>query len=156
MKIPYKTFKLMVLIPAVYNGDEIEIDVQLNNDSLYHTDISVAEAIDMKPGDTVHIRGRILFDHEDTLYEFITIYMSEAVLTEFIEKYGFNKITDTIGMKVKFIYAVHCSEDFYNEEKKEEIIACKLLKILSNQDEKSTDKSNTSSEMRDYFTDGMK
>ncbi len=156
MKISYNEYKLMLLRPAVYNGEEIEIDVQFNNDSLYHTDFSVAEAIDMKPGDTVHIRGRILFDHEDTLYEFITIYNSEAVLAEFIEKYGFNKITATIGMKVKFIYAVHCSEDFYNEEKKEEIIACKLLKIQSNQDEKSIDESNTSPKMRDYFIDGMK
>lgn len=156
MKTPYKTFKLMLLRPAVYNGEEIEIDVQFNNDSLYHTDFSVAEAIDMKPGDTVNIRGKIRFYDEDTSYEFITVYMSESILTEFIDKYGFNKITATVGMNVKFIYAVHCSEDFYNEEKKEEIIACKLLQILSNQGEKSTDKSNTSSEMRDYFTDGMK
>lgn len=152
MKTPYKAFKLMLLRPAVFNGEEIKIDLQFNNDSLYHTDFSVAEAINMKPGDTVHIRGRIRFENEDISYEFITIYMSESVLTEFIEKYGFNKITTTVSMKVKFIYAIHCNEDFYSEEKKEEIIACKLLEILSNQDDKSTDESNTLPETKNYFT----
>lgn len=147
MKIPYKTFKLMLLRPAVYNGEEFEIDVEFSNDSLYRTDFSVADAINLKTGDTVHIKGKIKFENEATSYEFITVYISESILTEFIDKYGFNKITTTVGMEVKFIYAVHSSEDFFNEGKKEEIIACKLLKILAHQDEESTDERKISHEI---------
>lgn len=131
MKIQYETFKLMLLRPAVYNGEEIEIDVQFNNDSLYRTDFAIADAIDMKNGDTASIHGKVCFDNEDSSYEYVKIYMSESVLTKFIEKYGFSKISADVSVKAKFIYAVYNSEEFYDEEKKEEIIACKLLEILS-------------------------
>lgn len=82
--------------------------------------------------------------------------MSESVLIEFIEKYGFCNISADVRIKAKFVYAVYTSGEFYDEEKKEEIIACKLLEMLSHQDEKSTDESNTSPKMRDYFIDGIK
>lgn len=131
MKTSYQTFKLMLLRPAVYNGEEIEIDVRFDNDFLHHTDISEAEVIDMKPGDTVSIRGKICFDDEDSSCEYITIYMSEDILTEFIDNFGFGKITAAIRMRVKFIYAVQNNKDFCFEEKKEEIIACKLLEIFA-------------------------
>lgn len=156
MKMSYKTFKLMLLRPAVYNGEEFEIDVQFNNDSLYRTDFAVVDAINMTHGDTASIHGKVCFDNGDSSYEYIKIYMSESVLTEFIERYGFNKINATVSIKAKFVYALYSSEEFFDEDKKEEIIACKLLKILSNQDEKSTEESNTSPEIRDYFTDGTK
>lgn len=156
MKISYNEYKLMLLRPAVYNGEEFEIDIQFNNDSLYRTDFSIAEALNLKNGDTASIHGKVCFDDKESSYDYIKIYMSESVLTEFIEKYGFSNISADVIIKAKFVYAIYASGEFYDEETKEEIIACKLLEILSHQDRKSTDKSNISPEMRDYFIDGMK
>ncbi len=156
MKISYSKYKLMLLRPAIYNGEEFELDVQFNKDSLYRTDFAIAEALNMKHGDTASIHGKACFDNEDSSYDYIKVYMSESVLTKFIERYGFNKINATVSIKAKFVYAVYNSDEFYDEGKKEEIIACKLLEILSHQDEMSIDESNKSPEMRDYFADGMK
>lgn len=66
MKIPYKTFKLMLLRPVVYNGEEIEIDVQFNKDSLYRTDFAIDEALNMKHGDTASIHGKVCFNNEES------------------------------------------------------------------------------------------
>lgn len=156
MKISYNEYKLMLLRPAVYNGEEFEIDVQFNNDSLYRTEVAIAEALNMKHGDTASIHGKVCFDNKESIYDYISIYMSESILTEFIEKYGFSNISADVSIKAKFVYAVYSSGEFYDEEKKEEIIACKLLEILSYQDKKPINERSTSPEMSDYFADGMK
>lgn len=76
MKISYNEYKLMLLRPAVYNGEEFEIDVQFNNDSLYRTEVAIAEALNMKHGDTASIHGKVCFDNKESIYDCISIYMS--------------------------------------------------------------------------------
>lgn len=145
MKMSYNKYKLMLLRPAVYNGEEFEIDVQFNNDSLYRTDFAIAEALNMKHGDTASIHGKVCFDNKDSEYDYISIYMSELVLTDFIEKYGFSKISADVSIKAKFVYAVYASGEFYDEQKKEEIIACQLLEMQTKQAEKLAVESNVPS-----------
>lgn len=136
MKSSYNEYKLMLLRPAVYNGEEFEIDVQFNNDSLYRTEVAIAEALNMKHGDTASIHGKVCFDNKESTYDYINIYMSESILTEFIQKYGFSNISADVSIKAKFVYAIYDSGEFYDEEKKEEIIACQLLEIQTKHDER--------------------
>ena len=156
MKICYNIFKLMLIRPAVYNGEEFEIKASFDEASLYRTDIATTAAIHTEAGDTASIRGKICFEDENSLCEYITIYVSENTLTEFITKYGFNKISATVKMKVKFIYAVHSPNDFCGDERKEEIIACQLIEILPEQNTDIEIENTMSAEMQDYFADGMK
>lgn len=126
MNITYEDFKLIQLRPAKYSGKEITLEVQFNGHNLYRTDINEARALGFKPGDTVSINGKVQFDNDDSSYEFVTIYMSEDVLTEFIEKFGISKITSKVNMKLKYVYAVY-EEDPFMEEKQQEIVGFILL-----------------------------
>ena len=123
MKITHNELKLMLMRPAVYNGEEFEIDVQLENASLRRTDLAEADAIGMKPGDTASIRGEAFFGDAA---ERVTVYMSEDILTEFVERYGLESVTDAVTMRVKLTYATN---EYYGCP--DEIIACKLLEIRS-------------------------
>ena len=65
MKLSYKKFRLMLLRPALYNGEEVELEVQFEESSFWRTNCVLANAIDLKPGDTVKICGRACFDEYD-------------------------------------------------------------------------------------------
>jgi hypothetical protein len=79
--------------------------------------------------------------------------MCEDALTEFIDKVGFSEPKGKFRVRVKFIYAIYSASEFdYDEPKKDEIIGCKLLNFSSIEDEWE----NLSTEIKDYFMDGMK
>lgn len=130
MNITCEDFKLIQLRPAKYSGKEITLEVQFNGHNLYRTDINEARALGLKPGDTVSINGKVQFDNDNSSYEFVTVYMSEDVLTEFIEKFGISKITSKVNMKLKYVYAVY-EEDPFIEEKQQEIVGFILLGLTS-------------------------
>ena len=56
--------------------------------------------------------------------------MSEKILSEFIEKYGVSEINTVIRMRLEFVYALYSENEPCFDEKKEELIACKLLQLL--------------------------
>lgn len=145
----------MLLRPATYSGEEIEVEVHFDDAMLFRADYNESTAVDMKPGDTVSVCTKVYFK-DTAAYEYISLYISEQNLTEFISCFGFKNITAIVNMKVEFIYAIHDGGELCLVNQKEEIIACKLLEILSYQDEKSTDERNMLPEIRDYFADGMK
>lgn len=152
-KLSKNEFKTMLLRPALYNNKEIEIDIDCKNSCIHRTEITEATAIDMIPGDTVSIYVRAFFDDGDLLGEYITMYMSGNCLSDFIEKVGISNITAKLRVKVKFIYTIYSTDNFdYEEGKKEEIIACKLLEILPLPDKKSL----ADTQIHDFFADGMK
>lgn len=125
MKTSYEDFRVMKLRPAINNGKEIELSVQIDS-YLSRTTYYDSVALGLKPGDTVSVRGRICFDSTRTR-EYITIYMSEKILTEFINKFGSDKIVAEVNVKADFVYAIvnKPSEDGF-EETHEELLACKL------------------------------
>lgn len=131
MALTDKDFKIMLLRPAVFNGREIELNIQFNNASLYRTEYIIAQTLDMTPGDTASIGGRVCYDDEDELsFDYIKIYISENTLGEFIEKYGTSGINTLIRMRLEFIYELYSENEPCYDEKKDELIACKLLQLL--------------------------
>ena len=125
----YEEYKIMGLRPAFYNGTVFEIDVEFKDTSAFRVDIDVAKAINMTVGDTVRISGKVFGEEAD--YEYISIYMCGDALTDFIGKYGVNKITiDRVHMKLKQIYAVYKCNDYSVEPREEEITAYKLIEII--------------------------
>lgn len=125
MKTSYEDFRLMKLRPAINNGKKIELSVQIDS-YLSRTTYYEAVALGLKPGDTVSVRGKVCFDGSSTR-EYITMYMDDKILTEFINKFGSDKIVAEVNIKADFVYAIvnKPSEDGFAETN-EELIACKL------------------------------
>ncbi len=153
MKTSYKDFKIMLLRPAVSDGKEVEICMDFDNDSIYRTQADDALSLGLKPGDTAHIRGKIRFDGDNSQCEYITLYMSESLLEEFIEKYGFYKICASVRMKAVFNYVLQ-NKEYGLAEQNEELLAFKLSELITEHENDSI--YIQTPELRDYFEDGMK
>ncbi len=124
----YEEFMEIELRPAYYNGTVFEIDVEFNEASVFGVGIEVAKAINMVTGDTVRIGGKVCGEGSD--FEYINVYMSGDILTEFIEKYGVRKITNSVRMKLELVYAVYDCNDYGFEPREEEITAYKLIELI--------------------------
>lgn len=131
MKLNYDEFALRFLRPAVFNNEELELEVKFEDASLYHVNIDTAKAIDAVVGDTVCIRGCACFVENESLthHKYFAMYMSGEELTSFINKFGVRDITETVKVRMKLIYAVLEKENYTGTEY-EEIIAFKLLKLI--------------------------
>lgn len=128
MKITYEEFNAMELRPAYYNGTQFEIDIDFRKVSPHRVGIEVSKAINAVVGDTVRISGKVFIENSDFIN--IDVYMCGDVLSDFIEKYGSGRITETIKMKLERVYAVYECNDYSFEPNKEEIAAYKLIEII--------------------------
>lgn len=127
----YDEFMLRFLRPAIFNGEELELDVEFEKASMYSVNINKVRALKMPVGDTICIGACIHFIESDTKThdKFITIYMSGDELTKFINKYGARDISDKIKMRVKHVYEVLEKEN-YSDTEYEEIIGFELLSLI--------------------------
>ncbi len=125
MKTKYEKFKEMSLRPSYYNGTQIEVDVDFDNASLVSVGVKVANALNMIPGDTVAINGKVR--GEDFEYENINVYICGDTLTDFIRRHGIAKIRGIVRAKLEQAYAVYEYKDYGSEPKVTEIIAYKLV-----------------------------
>ena len=103
----YEAFKLMELRPAVYKGREIDlVPVVFCENNMYKVDVEEIESLGMEIGDTVKLGGKIISDEEPYEIIYIDLYLSEDILTEFIEKYGYKKIKGKVIMKLQLLHEV--------------------------------------------------
>lgn len=103
----YEAFKLMELRPAVYKGREIDlVPVVFYENNMYKVETEEVEALGMKIGDTVELGGKILSDDEPNESIYIDLYLSEDVLTDFIEKYGYKKLKGKVVMKLQLLHEI--------------------------------------------------
>ncbi len=129
MKTAFEEFKVMSLRPAFYNGTQFEAEIIFNEANAYSVDITEAEAVNMIPGDTVRINGKITDDTEKD-YDFISVYMCGEELTEFIEKYGIHKVSGTVRMKLEIVYSVYEYNEYGMEPIRTEKTVFRLLGIV--------------------------
>ena len=103
----YDQFKLMELRPAIYKDKQIDrVPVVFYENSMYRVETEEVEALGMKIGDTVELGGKIISDEEPDASIYIDLYLSEAVLTEFIENYGYKKLKGKVVMKLQLMHEV--------------------------------------------------
>jgi hypothetical protein len=130
MKMNYEEFMLRFLRPAIFNGEELELDVEFEKASLYHVNINTVRALKMIDGDTACINGRVNFNEgEGNDSKCITIYMSGEELSDFINRFGTRRIKGTIKMMVKHLYAV-LEKDNYMGTECEELVGFQLSSII--------------------------
>ena len=128
----YEAFKLMKLRPAVYEGTEIDhVPVVFWDSSMYKVEAEEAEALGLKIGDAVELVGKIISDEDPDKYVYIDLYLSEEVLTQFIETYGYEKLNGVVVMKLKLLHEV--VEPDLIIEKTEELTGYKVLEIYVNE-----------------------
>lgn len=127
MKITYDEFLLRFLRPAVFNGEELELSVELKNATLYNVDAEIAKAINTRVGDTVSVFAYANFEEDNS--KFFTLYLTEDVLTKFINNYGIRNINVTVPMRLKHVYSV-IEKSEYSDEKYEEVVGFQLLDIM--------------------------
>lgn len=128
MKTTFEEFSVMALRPALYNGKHLEVDVDFRKASFRRVGIEVSKAINAPVGDTVKISGNIFTGNSD--FNHIGIYMYGDVLTDFINRYGINRISGTVRMKLEQVYAVYEYNNYGIEPVEEEITAYKLVEII--------------------------
>lgn len=126
----YEAFKLMELRPAVYKGREIDlVPVVFYENNMYKVETEEVEALGMKIGDTVELGGKILSDDEPNESIYIDLYLSEDVLTDFIEKYGYKKLKGKVVMKLQLLHEVVESDLIM--ERTTELTGYKVLALYS-------------------------
>ena len=127
-------FHTWLLRPAIFNGKEAYLKIEFENDYLHRAEISEAELMNLRPGDCAKITARIPFDDDKSKLfgEYITLYMSDSILSEFIEKLGVSHITAKILVRVKLTYAIYNEDDldYDGYPIKNELIAFNLLELL--------------------------
>ena len=133
MKLNYDEFSLRFLRPAIFNGEELELEVKFEDASLYHVNIDKAKVLEMPVGDTGCIRGFVCFAEKENKslnhHKYLVMYMDGEELTSFINKFEIRNINETVKVRVKHIYAVLEKENYTGTEY-EEIIGFKLLKLI--------------------------
>ena len=131
MKMNYDEFMLRFLRPAIFNGEELELEVEFEKASMYSVNINNVKALRMPVGDTVCIGACVHFAESDTKThgKFFTIYMSGDELTKFINKFGTRDICGKVKMRVKHVYVVLEKEN-YTDTEYEEIIGFELLSLI--------------------------
>ncbi len=127
MKITREEFKEMRLRPALHNGEVFEATVEFNNSALRRVAISETDLLSAKPGDTVRIGGRIDFGDDTDGMEPVMIFMDSNRLTEFVERFGTGRITDTVQMKLMLRYAVY--RERFDHAHRGEVVAFRLIEL---------------------------
>ena len=91
----------------MYKGREIDlVPVVFYENNMYKVEAEESDTLGMKIGDTVELGGKILSDDEPNESIYIDLYLSEAVLTDFIEKYGYKKLKGKVVMKLQLLHEV--------------------------------------------------
>ena len=125
---------IMLYSPALFNGKEFETVVELRQKKMFRTDAETASLLQLTPGATASVRGRIVYEDYDSTHDYINVYISDEKLIEFIEKHGTSDINTRMKIKAEFIYKVY---DVFDLEKIErvssEILGCRLIDILASE-----------------------
>lgn len=125
---------IMLFSPAIFNGKEFEAVLEFSQTNMFRTDAETASLLQLTPGATASIRGRIVYEDYDSAHDYINVYISDEKLIEFIEKHGTSEINTRMKIKAEFIYKVYDVFDFEKIEKvSNEIIGCRLLNIISDE-----------------------
>ncbi|MBR3835933.1 MAG: hypothetical protein IKJ69_03995 [Clostridia bacterium] len=126
-QITYKEFTDMRLMPADHNGEEFNATIEFNDNSLRRVPIRDTDLLLSKPGDTVRVLGRIVFDGVPEKRESVMIFMDTNRLTEFVERFGTSKITGTVRVRLMLRYAV--CEESPDPKRRGEVVAFRLLEL---------------------------
>ena len=125
---------IMLYSPALFNGKEFETVVELRQKKMFRTDAETASLLQLTPGATASVRGRIIYEDYDSTHDYINVYISDEKLIEFIEKHGTSDINTRMKIKAEFIYKVYDVFDLEKIKKvSSEIIGCRLLDIISDE-----------------------
>ena len=128
----YETIELMEIRPAKFNGSEIDyVPVTFNKNSMFKVEVEDADLLDMVPGDTVEIHGKVISDEAENDFAYITLYMDGEVLSKFISKLGFLRVSGMLRMKLKLVHVV-IKPDLIIETKRE-ITGYKVLEIYDDE-----------------------
>lgn len=128
----YETIELMEIRPAKFNGSEIDyVPVIFNKNSMFKVEVEDADYLDMVPGDTVEIHGKVISDEAENDFAYITLYMDGEVLSKFISKLGFLRVSGMLRMKLKLVHVV-IKPDLIIETKRE-ITGYKVLEIYDDE-----------------------
>lgn len=128
MTISKEYFNLITLRPAKFSSSEVKLKLDFTGCSLSRTPIVDAKILNLLPGDTVETYVKVIFDDEKGgAFNYIHVYLSGDVLTEFIDKYGISDIDSTVRGKFRLEYRTTDNNELLEEYY--EIIAFIMIEL---------------------------
>lgn len=125
--------EIILLRPSKYNGREFELEVRFNDDFIRRTSVREAEELGFTLGDTVEIFGKakIANDLSDELH-FITLYLCDDIIDEFIAKVGVANISYFVTCKTRFVYKTYERSNLTGTKTEiDEIVGFQLTELLT-------------------------
>jgi len=155
MYIPENFMEIILLRPAKYNEMEFELEVTFDNDFIRRTNVREAEELGFTLGDTVEVfaKAKIADDQSDEMH-FITLYLCDDDIDEFITKVGVAHLSHFITCKTQFVYKTYERSNLTGTKTEtDEIIGFKLTELHTAKEIISPDEKECFEFVKQFFND---